>query len=67
MAEPHSFMTVDEAEELVKAMSLYVGIPVTERDLPGVVGHLLIARAIAADVLAVALDDEAEPAPVFRP
>ena len=60
-------ITVAEAEELVRATARLLEVPLTERDLPGVVGHLLVARTIAADVLAFELDDDAEPAPVFRP
>lgn len=55
-----------DAEKLVDAMATYLDLAILDAYRPGVVQHLIVAQAIARDVLAYPLDDEAEPAPVFR-
>ena len=60
-------MSEEEARAMAQSMAACCGLPLTAEYLPGVVQHLLVAQAIAADVLAFDLADETEPAPVFRP
>ncbi|MCO6410591.1 DUF4089 domain-containing protein [Hoeflea alexandrii] len=48
-------------------MLAYLGLPDEPAYRPGIVAHLVAARGIAAGLLALPLDDEAEPAPVFKP
>jgi hypothetical protein len=56
-----------DADAVIDAMAAMVGLVVEPEYRPGVTAHLNAARAIAADVLAFETDDEAEPAPVYRP
>jgi hypothetical protein len=57
----------DEIEAFVKAAKPVTGLVIERSYLPGVVTHLAIARDLAALVLAVEIEDEAEPAPVYAP
>jgi hypothetical protein len=56
-----------DADAVIDAMAAFLGLEVMPKYRPGVAAHLKAASAIAADVLAFETDDEAEPAPVFRP
>lgn len=56
-----------DADALIDAVAAYAGLPVLEEYRAGVRFHLTAARAIVADVLAFELEDDAEPAPVYRP
>jgi hypothetical protein len=56
-----------DADAVIDAMAPMVGLVVEPQYRAGVTAHLKAANAIAADVLAFETDDEAEPAPVFRP
>ena len=55
-----------DLEALIAQMLAYLDLPDEEAYRAGIRLHLEAARRIAAPMLAVALDDEAEPAPVFR-
>lgn len=60
-------MTADfDAEKLMDAMIPFLDLPVGPECRAGVAQHLTAARQIAGPLLALVLDDEAEPAPVFR-
>ncbi|MBU2486137.1 MAG: DUF4089 domain-containing protein [Alphaproteobacteria bacterium] len=48
-------------------MLAYLDLPDEPAYRPGIVAHLVAARGIAADLLALPLEDEIEPAPVFKP
>lgn len=56
-----------DAKALIGAMAPMIGIAVAATDIDEVASHLEAARRIAADVLAFELEDDAEPAPVYRP
>lgn len=62
-------MTQDDfdAEAVARSMLAYLGLPDKPAYRPGIVAHLVAARGIAAGLLALPLEDEAEPAPVFKP
>jgi hypothetical protein len=52
---------------LAEAMATLLGLELTPERRAPVLLHLKIAAGFAAKLDAVALDDEAEPAPVFTP
>ena len=56
-----------DAEAMMDAMAACLGLTLEPGYRDGVAAHLMAAHAIAQDVLAFELDDEAEPAPVYRP
>jgi hypothetical protein len=62
-------MSKDEfdAEAIAESMLPYLGLPDEPSYRPGIVFHLASARGIAAGLLAFPMEDEAEPAPVFKP
>lgn len=62
-------MTQDEfdPDAIARSMLAYLGLPDEPAYRPGIVAHLVAARGIAAGLLALPLEDEAEPAPVFKP
>ncbi|MEM6665613.1 MAG: DUF4089 domain-containing protein [Pseudomonadota bacterium] len=55
-----------DAEGVIDAMAPLLGLAISKDARPGVVQHLVVAQKIARTVLAVPLDDDAEPAPVFE-
>ncbi len=59
--------TCFDPHALIDAMAPFLDLPVSDACREGVAVHLAAARRIADSVLALDLDDEAEPAPVFRP
>lgn len=62
-------MSKDEfdADAIAESMLAYLGLPDEPAYRPGIVAHLVAARGIAGGLLALPLQDEAEPAPVFKP
>jgi len=60
-------MTDAEAEALVDAMAVFLALPVEPAWRPGVVAHLQAAQRLAGPLMALALGDHAEPAPVYTP
>lgn len=62
-------MTQDELDPdaMARSMLAYLDLPDEQAYRPGIVANLVAARGIAADLLALPLEDETEPAPVFRP
>lgn len=56
-----------DAEAIMDSMAPFLGLTVEEEYRSGVVQHLNAAWIIAQSVLAVELEDTAEPAPVYRP
>lgn len=62
-------MSKDEfdADAIADSMLAYLGLPDEPAYRPGIVAHLVAARGIAAGLLALPLEDEAEPAPVYKP
>lgn len=62
-------MTQDEfdPDAIARSMLPYLGLPDEAAYRPGIVSHLVAARGIAADLLALPLEDETELAPVFKP
>ena len=62
-------MTQDEfdPDAIARSMLAYLGLPDEPAYRPGIVAHVVAARGIAADLLALPLEDETEPAPVFKP
>lgn len=56
-----------DPEAVIDALAPMLGIVVAEADRKDVANHLAVAKRIAADVLAFELEDDAEPAPVYRP
>ena len=56
-----------EAEAIAESMLPYLGLPDEADYRPGIVAHLVAAHGIATDLLALPLEDETEPAPVFKP
>lgn len=62
-------MTQDDfdAEAIAASMLAYLGLPDEPAYRPGIIVHLVAAHGIAADLLALPLEDDAEPAPVFKP
>ena len=55
-----------DPEKLIDVMSEFLNVPVEQAFRPGVAQHLQSAQEIAASLLALPLDDEAEPGPVFK-
>lgn len=60
-------MSEFDADAIVDAMAPFLGLTVEEEYRAGIVQHLNAAWMIAQSVLAVELEDDAEPAPVYRP
>ncbi|WP_417407675.1 DUF4089 domain-containing protein [Hoeflea sp.] len=62
-------MSQDEfdADAVAESMLAYLGLPDEPAYRPGITTHLASARGIAAGLLALPMDDEAEPATVFKP
>ena len=56
-----------DAEAIAESMLPYLGLPDEQAYRSGIVSHLVAARGIAANLLALPLEDETEPAPVFKP
>lgn len=56
-----------DPEAVLDAMAPMLGLSITEEDRAGVALHLATAARLYALVDAVAIDDHAEPAPVFAP
>ncbi len=56
----------EDIQQLITLMADYLKLPVEDGYRPGIAQHLLAAREIAAPLLAVELDDQAEAASVFR-
>jgi hypothetical protein len=54
-------------KEYVEAAAQAIGLPLDEAHLPGVVLHMERLAAMAALVAEFPLEEEAEPAPVYRP
>jgi len=52
---------------VAEAMAPLIGVELTPERRGPVLTHLRIAADLAAKLAAAALDDEAEPAPVFTP
>lgn len=60
-------MTDFDPDAMIHALAPFLGLTVTPEYRAGVVAHLLAARRIAGPLLELALEDDAEPAPVFVP
>ncbi|MEM6382845.1 MAG: DUF4089 domain-containing protein [Pseudomonadota bacterium] len=58
--------TEADLDRLIEEMLIYLDLPLDEAYRAGIKLNLQAAQRIAAPMLAVELDDEAEPAPVFR-
>jgi hypothetical protein len=58
---------MSEAENLMIAAAELMRLPVEPAFKPGVLANLEVAVKMAALVESFELDDEAEPAPVYRP
>ena len=58
--------THPDLDALIAQMLNYLDLPDEDAYRAGIRLHLEAARRIAGPMLAVELDDEAEPAPVFR-
>ncbi|HEU0222861.1 MAG TPA: DUF4089 domain-containing protein [Paracoccaceae bacterium] len=56
-----------ELDRLIEAMAAFLGLKLEKAYRPGIRAHLAAARAMAAIVQAHELEDDAEPAPVYRP
>ena len=56
-----------DAEAVIDAMAPMLGLTVDAAGRPAVAANLKATARFAALVMAVPLDDEAEPAPVFVP
>ena len=56
-----------DADAIAESMLAYLGLPDELAYRAGIVAHLVAARGIAAGLLALPLEDDAEPAPVFKP
>jgi hypothetical protein len=56
-----------DADAVAESMLAYLGLPDEPAYRPGITTHLASARGIAAGLLALPMEDEAEPAPVFKP
>lgn len=63
---PHMNETFDSAA-VIEVLAPLLGLAIAPERRGPVVTHLKIAAEMAAKLDAVALDDEAEPAPVFTP
>lgn len=60
-------MTEDfDPEAMMDVMSGFLGLKLPPESRANVAFHLKSSRSIAAPLFALPLDDEAEPAPVFR-
>jgi hypothetical protein len=55
-----------DPDKMIDAMAAFHGLTIEEAYRQGIATHLKAAREIAAPLLALKLDDEAEPAPVFK-
>ena len=60
-------MSEEEADRMIDAMAVLLGLEIEEEFRPGVRFHLLNTARVARAVLDFELPDEAEPAPVFEP
>jgi hypothetical protein len=56
-----------DADAVMDAMAACLDLTLEPGYRAGVAAHLVAAHAIAQDVLAFELEDDAEPAPVYRP
>ncbi len=56
-----------DADLMITVMSAFLDLPIQPEYRQGVASHLLASHRIAKSFLDLALDDEAEPAPVFTP
>lgn len=56
-----------DPQALITAMEGFLEITVAPDHRPGVAAHLVAARRIAAPLLALHLEEEAEPSPVYHP
>ena len=55
-----------DLDALIEAMLTFLDLPMDEAYRPGIKLNLQAAHGIAKGLLALELDDEAEPAPVFE-
>jgi len=55
-----------DADAIANSMLAFLDLPDEPSYRPGIVTHLVAARGIAAELLTFPMDDEAEPAPVFK-
>ena len=55
-----------DADAIAESMLAYLGLPDEPDHRPGIVTHLVAARGIASELLALPMEDDAEPAPVFK-
>ena len=55
-----------DPDKLIDAMSEFLDLPVEQAYRPGIKQFLKSAQDIAAPLLAIPMDDEAEPGPVFK-
>lgn len=62
-------MSQDEfdADAIAESMRAYLDLPDEPAYRPGITFHLSSARGIAAGLLALPMEDDVEPAPVFKP
>lgn len=56
-----------DADAVAQSMLAYLGLPDEPAYRPGITFHLTSARGIAAGLLALPMEDDVEPAPVFKP
>jgi hypothetical protein len=56
-----------DAQAIAQNMLAYLGLPDEPAYRLGITFHLTTARAIASGLLELPMDDDAEPAPVFKP
>jgi hypothetical protein len=56
-----------DPEKLIEAMSAFLNLSIEAEYRSGISNHLIASRRIAEAFLILDLDDEAEPAPVFKP
>lgn len=54
-------------DEIISAISRATGLEVPEEIRPQVADHFAVLASHAARIMTVEIDDEVEPAPVFRP
>lgn len=59
-------MSEEEADRVIDAMAVLLGLEIEDEFRPGVRFHLLSTARVAQAVLDFELPDEAEPAPVFE-
>ena len=55
-----------DPEEMIEALAAFMHLPVAPEDRGEVRAHLVVARRMAAEILEYRMDDDFEPAPVFR-